>query len=119
LSETLALPEPNSTAHVLILHEVAEYAAWKRVFDSAAAMRKAAGEISYQVLRARENANHVVHFSLWTSHSDAQRFFQSEKLEEIRRQAGVKAPHFHYLHEVESGVLRLTLPPGAGIQPLE
>ena len=37
--------------YVLIIHEVADYAAWKRVFDQAAAIREAAGERSYQVLK--------------------------------------------------------------------
>ena len=32
--------------HVLIIHEVAAYPAWKAVFDNAAEMRKKAGEIS-------------------------------------------------------------------------
>jgi hypothetical protein len=34
----------------LIVHEVADYAAWKRVFDAATGVRKAAGEIRYQLL---------------------------------------------------------------------
>ena len=91
--------------HVLIIHEVADYAAWKKVFDAAAAIRRAAGERSYQVLRYAEDANRIVHFSVWTSHADARRFFESPRLVEIRRQAGVKAPEFIYLDELESGAL--------------
>jgi len=34
--------------HVLIIHEVANYSAWKKVFDEAIGIRKEAGEISYQ-----------------------------------------------------------------------
>lgn len=96
---------PPLLPHVLIIHEVADYAAWKQVFDGAAAMRKAAGEHSYQVLRDKDDANLIVHFSAWSSHEDAMRFFQSPELEEIRRQAGVKAPNFVYLHQLESGIL--------------
>lgn len=95
----------RSIAHVLIIHEVADYHAWKRVFDEAAAMRKAAGEYSYQVLRDKEDANMIVHFSAWSSHDDAKRFFQSPELEKIRHEAGVKAPNFSYLHQLESGIL--------------
>ena len=47
--------------HVLIIHEVADYAAWKRVFDRAAGIRHAAGERSYQVLRYEHDANRIVH----------------------------------------------------------
>ena len=91
--------------HVLIIHEVADYAAWKKVFDAAAEIRRAAGERSYQVLRYAEDANRIVHFSVWTSHADARRFFESPRLVEIRRQAGVKAPEFIYLDELEAGAL--------------
>lgn len=106
LQEAPEAPGPGHTAHVLILHAVADYGAWKRVFDSAATMRKEAGELSYRVLRDREDANSVVHFSAWTTHDDAMRFFGSPELEEIRRKAGVTAPTFHYLHLLECGVLQ-------------
>ncbi len=91
--------------HVLIIHEVASYPAWKTVFDQAAAIRKEAGEISYRLLRFDRDANRIVHFSAWSSLDAARRFFESAELVEIRRQAGVKAPEFLYLHEIEQGVL--------------
>ena len=53
--------------HVLIINEVADYSAWKKIFDNAATIRKEAGEISYQVLKYDQNANKIVHFSVWTS----------------------------------------------------
>jgi heme-degrading monooxygenase HmoA len=91
--------------HVLIIHEVESYPAWKRIFDDAAAIRKQAGEIHYQLLRFDDNADHVVHFSRWTSLDAARQFFESAELVEIRKQAGVKAPKFIYLHELEHGTL--------------
>ncbi|MGZ0077049.1 antibiotic biosynthesis monooxygenase [Methylomonas sp. ZR1] len=91
--------------HVLIIHEVADYPAWKRIFDQAAEIRKRAGEISYQLLRYDDDANNIVHFSAWTSLDNARRFFDSPELVEIRKQAGVKAPEFIYLQEIEQGVL--------------
>jgi heme-degrading monooxygenase HmoA len=90
---------------VLIIHEVASYPAWKTVFDQAAVIRKRAGEISYQLLHYDHDANHIVHFSAWSSLDNARRFFESPELVEIRKQAGVKAPEFIYLHEIERGVL--------------
>lgn len=91
--------------HVLIIHEVADYPAWKRVFDQAAGIRREAGERSYQVLRY-ENAPHkIVHFSAWTSIAAARAFFESPQLIEIRAQAGVTAPEFIYLEMLESGDL--------------
>ncbi len=91
--------------HVLIIHEVESYPAWKAIFDQAADLRKRAGEISYQLLRYDTDANKIVHFSEWSSLDNARRFFESPELEEIRRRAGVKAPDFMYLQEIERGVL--------------
>lgn len=91
--------------HVLIIHEVETYPAWKIIFDQAAAIRKQAGEISYQLLRYDNEANNIVHFSEWTSLNDARNFFESPKLVEIRKKAGVKAPNFIYLEEIERGLL--------------
>ncbi|CAN5548690.1 hypothetical protein BH10PSE5_BH10PSE5_02540 [soil metagenome] len=91
--------------HVLILHEVADYPAWKAVFDEAAALRKAAGELSFQVLAQDDDANRIVHFSRWTSLERARTFFESAALVEIRRKAGVRAPQFLYLIQLDQGDL--------------
>ncbi len=91
--------------YVLIIHEVETYPAWKVIFDQAANIRKQAGEISYQLLRYDNDANNIVHFSEWSSLENARRFFESPELVEIRKKAGVKAPDFIYLHEIERGVL--------------
>lgn len=91
--------------HVLIIHEVADYTAWKRVFDGAAGIRREAGERSYQVLKYENDPNKVVHFSAWTSIADARAFFESPKLVKIRQEAGVKAPEFIYLDLLEAGAL--------------
>ena len=91
--------------HVLIIHEVEAYPAWKAIFDQAAGIRKQAGEISYQLLHSDTDANRIVHFSEWSSLDQARRFFESPELVEIRRVAGVKAPKFLYLQEIERSVL--------------
>ena len=92
-------------SYVLIIHEVEDYAAWKTVFDDAATIRKQAGERSYQVLNYENEPNKIFHFSAWTSTRDARAFFESPELVEIRKQAGVKAPEFIYLEQLESGIL--------------
>ena len=91
--------------YVLIIHEVEDYDAWKAIFDNAALIRKDAGEQSYQVLKYESNKNKIVHFSKWSSISDAKAFFESPELIKIREQAGVKAPEFIYLNELSNGVL--------------
>jgi quinol monooxygenase YgiN len=91
--------------YVLIIHEVADYPAWKQVFDNAADIRREAGERSYQVLKYASDPNQIVHFSAWTSIEAAQRFFESPQLIKIRAEAGVKSPEFIYLEQLESGTL--------------
>ena len=93
------------TPHVLIIHEVADYPAWKTIFDSAAGIRKEAGERSYQVLKYDTDANKIVHFSAWSSLADARAFFESPRLVKIRQEAGVQAPEFIYLDQIEAGTL--------------
>jgi quinol monooxygenase YgiN len=91
--------------YVLIVHEVQSYPLWKAAFDRAAGIRKAAGEIRYQLLRFDSDANQIVHFSEWSSLDAARRFFESPEVAEIRRKAGVAAPQFLYLDELERGAL--------------
>jgi quinol monooxygenase YgiN len=91
--------------HVLIVHDVDDYASWKRVFDAAAVIRRDAGERSYQVLRDVNDPNRIVHFSAWTSLDAARAFFESPRLVAIRDEAGVRSPEFIYLREVEAGDL--------------
>ncbi|MFZ1547616.1 MAG: antibiotic biosynthesis monooxygenase [Candidatus Nitrotoga sp.] len=91
--------------HVLIIHEVEDYSAWKVIFEQAAGIRKLAGEISYRLLRFDEDPNHIVHFSEWSSLEKARRFFESPELVKIRLKAGVMAPDFIYLNEIERGIL--------------
>ncbi len=93
------------TSYVLIIHEVADYAAWKAIFDEAAGLRRQAGELSFQLLKFDTDANRIVHFSRWRSLDAARRFFESPALVEIRRRAGVRAPEFIYLDELEQGEL--------------
>jgi quinol monooxygenase YgiN len=103
-----AVPDPESNAKTikaLIIHEVADYPAWKAVFDAAASIRKEAGERSYQVLKYAGEPRKIVHFSIWTSIQSARSFFESPRLVKIREEAGVIAPEFIYLELLEEGDL--------------
>ncbi|URK87261.1 antibiotic biosynthesis monooxygenase [Rhizobium sp. RCAM05350] len=94
--------------YVLIIHQVADYPAWKAIFDAAAGIRHDAGEIAYQVLKYDTDPNRIVHYSLWRSLDAAREFFESEQLIEIRARAGVKAPEFIYLEQLERGELGMS-----------
>ncbi len=91
--------------YVLIIHQVKDYPIWKAIFDKAADIRKEAGEMSYQLLKYESDANKIVHFSQWNSLDNAKQFFESAKLIQIRIDAGVEAPDFIYLEEIENGIL--------------
>lgn len=91
--------------YVLIIHEVKEYEAWKKIFDQASTIRKEAGEIAYQVLKYEKDANKIVHFSSWSSLENAKNFFESPQLVQIRKEAGVQSPEFIYLEQLETGIL--------------
>ena len=91
--------------YVLIIHAVKDYSAWKKIFDDAATIRKEAGEQRYQVLKYEQDVNKIVHFSQWVSLDQAKAFFESPKLVEIRKVAGVEAPEFIYLQQLETGIL--------------
>lgn len=90
---------------MLIVHDVEDYNAWKRVFDAAADLRRVGGEREFQVLRDDTRPERVVHFSRWTSTADARAFFESPELERIRRDAGVRSPEYVYLEETDRGLL--------------
>ena len=102
---TFNAQEKINMEYVLIIHEVEDYTTWKKIFDEAAIIRKNAGEISFQVLKYPHEPNKIVHFSNWSSIEDAQVFFESPELVTIRKEAGVKAPEFIYLEQLESGIL--------------
>ena len=91
--------------YVLIIHEVESYPAWKTLFEQAAGIRKQAGEISYQLFRYDTDANQIIHLSIWDSLDNARAFFESDKLIEIRKAAGVRSPSFIYLEEIETKIL--------------
>ena len=91
--------------YVLIIHEVEDYKAWKKIFDNASTIRKEAGEVSFKIFKYDNDPNKIVHFSFWNDIENAKKFFNSPKLVQIRADAGVKSPDFIYLDLLESGIL--------------
>jgi len=62
-------------------------------------------KLSGLLLKYDRDPNSIVHLSRWSSLENARTFFESPALVEIRKKAGVKAPKFIYLEEIENGVL--------------
>ena len=89
--------------HVLIHHEVADYTAWKAVFDSNLDWRHKHGERSCRIFRSAGNVNDLTLFFEWDSLDSARAFLSSDELKAKMASAGVKgAPQVHFLTEVHS-----------------
>jgi quinol monooxygenase YgiN len=74
---------------ILVQHNVKDYPAWKKVFDSAIEMRKSNGEISAEVYRDESDPNKLTIFNKWDSMANAQKFIQSPDLMKTMENAGV------------------------------
>jgi quinol monooxygenase YgiN len=79
-------------ATIIMQHSVKDFAAWKMIFDSAAAMRKAGGELSAHVYRDVSDPNRVTVVNQWNSMENAQKFVQSPDLKAAMEKAGVVGP---------------------------
>jgi hypothetical protein len=89
--------------NVLIHHEVADYAAWKALFDSAFDWRHKNGERNCRIFRSAGNVNALTLFFEWESLEKAREFIASEELKTRMASAGVKgAPRVDFLTEVQS-----------------
>jgi heme-degrading monooxygenase HmoA len=89
--------------NVLIHHEVADYAAWKLVFDSNLDWRQKQGERGCRIFRGVEKANDLTLFFEWESLDSARAFLASDELKAKMASAGVQGPpHAHFLTEVHS-----------------
>ena len=87
-------------ASLLIQHQVKDYAAWKKVFDSAIDLRTSNGELSAQVYRDVSDPNKVTTINKWNSLANAQKFAHSPELKAAMEKAGVVgAPNVSFLNE--------------------
>jgi heme-degrading monooxygenase HmoA len=91
----------------LIRHRVADFDAWKEVYDGFAPIQAEHGVQGHQVLRSIENPNDVIVTHTFDSPEAARAFFAMPELKEAMSQAGVDADSVEtsYFDEVESGAL--------------
>jgi heme-degrading monooxygenase HmoA len=87
-------------ASILIQHQVKDFAAWKKIFDSAKDFRTANGELSAQIFHDASDPNKVTVINKWDSLAKAQKFAHSPELKEAMEKAGVLgAPVVSFLNE--------------------
>jgi quinol monooxygenase YgiN len=91
----------------LVRHRVADFDAWKEVYDGFAPTQAEHGVHAHQVLRSIENPNDVIVTHTFDSREAAQAFFATPELKKAMSQAGVDADSLEisYFDEVESGAL--------------
>lgn len=89
--------------NVLIHHEVADYAAWKLVFDAALDWRHKNGERSCRLFHGVGSVNDLTLLLEWESLEKARAFMASDELKARMAKAGVKGqPKVEYLAEMHT-----------------
>jgi heme-degrading monooxygenase HmoA len=91
----------------LVRHRVADFDAWKEMYDDFAPIQAKHGVRGHQVLRSIENPNDVIVTHTFDSRDAARAFFAMPELQEAMTEAGVSADsvEISYFDEVESGTL--------------
>jgi heme-degrading monooxygenase HmoA len=91
----------------LVRHRVADYDAWKAVYDNFAPIQAEYGVRAHQVLRSLDDRNEVTVAHTFDSLDDAKAFFAMPELQKAMADAGVKTDSISvmYYDEVEAGEL--------------
>ena len=91
----------------IVRHRVADFDAWKTVYDGFAPIQAEHGVHAHQVLRSMDNPNDVIVTHTFDSRDTARAFFAMPELKEAMSEAGVDADsvEISYFDEVESGAL--------------
>jgi hypothetical protein len=79
-------------ATVFFRHDVADYAAWRRVYDSIAAMQKAGGVVAQSVYRSVDDPNEVTVMRDFATIEAARAFVSSPALKTTMEKTGVSGP---------------------------
>jgi quinol monooxygenase YgiN len=91
----------------VVRHRVADFDAWRKVYDGFAPIQAEHGVHAHQVLRSIESPNDVTVTHTFDSREAAREFFAMPELKEAMSNAGVRADsvEISYFDEVESGAL--------------
>ena len=87
---------------LLIRHRVADYAAWKAVFDEHDPLRRAHGARRHWVYRAPDDPNDLVVAVEFGTRDQAEGFLADPSLREAMQRGGVEGePGVHLREEIE------------------
>lgn len=89
-------------ASVLIRHRVADYSAWKSVYDELDFVRRAHGCLGWQLFRSDDDPAETLILLTWDDLERARLFAQSDDLREAMTRSGVAdEPDLWFLNEVD------------------
>jgi len=86
-------PSTGPGVRVFVHHEVADYEAWRKVYNTFGSMRRKMGVTAQAVYRSVEDPNVVVVTHDFASVEQAKAFASSEELKNAMQKAGVKETH--------------------------
>ena len=87
--------------NVLVQHEVADYPAWKAVFDAALDVRHQHGEYSCRIFHTAGDVNNLTLLFEWDTLDRAREFLTSGEVQARMKAAGVKGqPRIDFLTEM-------------------
>jgi heme-degrading monooxygenase HmoA len=91
----------------LVRHRVADFDAWRKVYDDFAPIQAEHGVHAHQVLRSTENPNDVIVTHTFDSPEAAKAFFAMPELKEAMSEGGVNADsvQISYFDEIENATL--------------
>jgi hypothetical protein len=87
----------RNTAAMIVSHDVADYAAWKKVYDSVAGLRQRFGIIGAAVNQVLDAPNKVVVYHQAETRGELEAFAASDELKSAMKAGGVtSAPQIRY-----------------------
>ena len=90
---------------LVVHHRVADYDAWKQVFDEHETVRRSHGEIEHRVYRDIHDPNRVIVHNDFPSEEAARSFMEDPSLKEAMARAGVEGePGISFIEAVERKV---------------
>jgi heme-degrading monooxygenase HmoA len=76
-------------ASVYVRLKVADFNAWKKVFDEVEPLRKKFGSTGADVFCNNSNKNELILVTYWATKEEGIKYFQSQELKEVQARAGV------------------------------
>ena len=90
---------------LVVHHRVADYDAWKTVFDEHEPVRRSHGEIEHRIYRDLHDRNRVIVHNDFPSEAAADAFMHDPSLREVMARAGVEGePGISFIEKAERKV---------------